>query len=39
MLDVLLTNTDGLPGKAKIGSILSYSDHALVELMISRGTD
>lgn len=38
-LDLLLTNTDELIRKAKIGVILSYSDHALVELVISRDID
>lgn len=38
-LDLLLTNTDELIGQANVGGILSYSDHALVEFMISRDID
>lgn len=38
-LDLLLTSTDELTGKAKIAGILSYSGHALMKLMISRDID
>lgn len=36
LLDLLLTNTDELIREVKTGGILGCSDHALLELMISR---